>query len=187
MKDFFLFPKEPSKQKEAWLRSCVLHNESRLIRYVKSLVRDLEVSKDIVQESFLKLWQQDHVSLQGHETQWLFTTNRNRAVDYLRKKHRSAVSVEECALEIADTAPNAEEQMVSQDSEAVLAQLLKKLTPPQQEVLNLKFQEGLSYKEISAITGLTVNHVGVLIHNIVSQLKDNLKKAESKGGRYENR
>lgn len=186
MKDFFLFPKDPSKQKEAWLRSCIQHNESRLIRYVKSLVRDLEVSKDIVQESFLKLWQQDHVTLKGHETQWLFTTSRNRAYDFLRKKHRT-FSVEECALEVADSAPNAEEQMVNQSSEELLAQLLKKLTPPQQEVVNLKFQEGLSYKEISAITGLSVNHVGVLIHNIVTNLKEGLKKAESKGGRYENK
>jgi RNA polymerase sigma-70 factor (ECF subfamily) len=183
VKDFFLFSKQPSKQKEAWLRSCIQHNESSLIRYVKTLVRDLEVSKDIVQESFLKLWQQDHIKMLGHERQWLFTTSRNRAYDFLRSRHSKAYSVENCALEVADPAPNAEEQLLNISTEALLAQLLKKLTPAQQEVVNLKFQEGLSYKEISAITGLSVNHVGVLIHNIVTNLKESLKKAESKGGR----
>ena len=38
------------------------------------------------------------------------------------------------------------------------------LPASQQEVLRLKFQEGLSYPEIGAVTGLTANHVGVLVH-----------------------
>jgi RNA polymerase sigma-70 factor (ECF subfamily) len=38
------------------------------------------------------------------------------------------------------------------------------LPASQQEVLRLKLQEGLSYAEIGAVTGLTANHVGVLVH-----------------------
>ena len=52
----------------------------------------------------------------------------------------------------------------------VLAEL-EDLPPRQQEVINLKFQEGLSYKEISGITQLTVSHVGVLLHNGLKTLR----------------
>ncbi|MBY0554889.1 sigma-70 family RNA polymerase sigma factor [bacterium] len=187
MKDLLLFRKKPSADKEAWLRACIHQNESGLIRYVKSLVHNIEVSKDIVQDSFLKLWQQDHIKLKGHETPWLYTTSRNGSYDYLRSKKRKAISVDELVLEIPDDAPNSEQQLVNKSSEELLQDLLKKLSPAQQEVMNLKFQNGLSYKEISTITGHSVNHVGVLIHNIVTNLKEKMKVAELKGGRYENK
>jgi RNA polymerase sigma-70 factor (ECF subfamily) len=182
VKDLFLFRKPP-EGKDIWLRSCLQKNESGLIRYVKSLVHNLEISKDIVQDSFLKLWQQDHVKLNGHETQWLFTTSRNRAYDYLRKKNRIKVTSEELVLSIPDTSLNSEEKLLNQSSEDMLEKLLQLLSPAQREVINLKFQHGLSYKEISSITGHSVNHVGVLIHNIVSSLKEKMKAADLKGGR----
>ncbi len=186
MKNFLMFRKNPASLKEAWLRTCLHQNESKLIRYVKSLVHDLEHSKDIVQDAFMKLWQQDHETLKGRETQWLFTTSRNRAYDFLRKKHRKHISSDEVELEIPDPEATAEEKLVNQNPEQLLEKLLESLAPAQKEILVLKFQQGLSYKEISAITGHSVNHVGVLIHNSVTRLKEKLKSSESNGGRREN-
>jgi RNA polymerase sigma factor (sigma-70 family) len=175
VKNFLLFPKKAAPEKEVWFRHCLVQNESRLIRYVKSLVRNLEVSKDIVQDSFLKLWNQDYMALKGHEAQWLFTISRNQAYDYLRKKRRQQNVSDELVTEVADSSPNAEHQLTQLSSEEILSQLIKDLTPAQREVMELKFQQGLSYKEISAITGHSVNHVGVLIHNIVNNLKEKMR------------
>ncbi len=179
MKNFLSF-KKPDHQKDVWFRSCLHQNESKLIRYVKSLVHNLETSKDIVQDSFLKLWQQDHIPLKGRETPWLFTTSRNSAYDFLRRKHRKDISADEMELEVADPAGTAEEQLLNQNTEHYLERLLESLSPAQREVLNLKFQQGLSYKEISALTGHSVNHVGVLIHNTVTKLKEKIKLSETK-------
>ncbi len=55
-------------------------------------------------------------------------------------------------------------------------QALEDLSKNQQEVLRLKFQEGLSYKEISHITGHSVSHVGVLIHEAMMKLRENLSE-----------
>ena len=52
--------------------------------------------------------------------------------------------------------------------------LLATLPPRQQEVIRLKFQEGLSYKEIAGITQLTANHVGVIIHEGIKTLRARL-------------
>ena len=177
MKNFLMFRKNPASLKEAWLRTCLHQNESKLLRYVKSLVHDIEHSKDIVQDTFMKLWQQDYEALKGHETQWLFTTSRNRAYDFLRRKHRKHISSDEIELEIPDPAATAEEIMVKPNPEQLLEKLLESLAPAQKEILVLKFQLGLSYKEISAITGHSVNHVGVLIHNSVSKLKEKMGRS----------
>jgi len=49
--------------------------------------------------------------------------------------------------------------------------LLALLPPREREVVRLKFQQGLKYGEIAAVTGLSVSHVGVLIHEAMARLR----------------
>lgn len=56
----------------------------------------------------------------------------------------------------------------------VVIALLGTLNETQQEALRLKFQGGLSYKEIAAVMDITSNHVGVLIHNAIKALRERL-------------
>jgi RNA polymerase sigma-70 factor (ECF subfamily) len=166
----FFGRKKPANDPD-WLRNCLVQNESSLIRYVHHLTRDLELAKDVVQEGFLKLWQEDQQKLAGHEVPWLFTTCRNRAYDILKRKDRKNISADEIALDIPDSTLNAEQLLDQQDDEQRLKLLLEKLTPQQREVIHMKFEQDLSYKQISEITGMSTSHVGVLIHNVVSKLK----------------
>jgi DNA-binding CsgD family transcriptional regulator len=53
---------------------------------------------------------------------------------------------------------------------------METLPPRMREVVMLKFQAGLSYKEIADITKLTVNHVGVLLHTAMQKLRDELRE-----------
>ncbi len=177
-----IFGKFLRSKKETWLSQCLDQNEKALVRYVYSFLKDIEASRDIVQESFLKLWQQDQKELSGRETEWLFTVCRNRAYDYLRLKERKHISHSELQTDIPDTAISAEETIAAQTEEQAVQSLIESLSEQQKEVLHLKFEQGLSYKEISQITGMSVNHVGVFIHNTVKILKE---KAQQKG-RHEN-
>lgn len=182
-----IFGRLLKSKKEIWLRQCLEKNEKALVRYVYSLVKDIEAARDIVQESFLKLWQQDEKDLQNRETEWLFTVCRNRAYDYLRKKERKHISDSELNVDIPDEALSAEESLAAQGEEKQLESLLRNLSETQKEVLHLKFQQGLSYKEISKITGMSVNHVGVFIHNTVQSLKQKAQKETQQKGRHENK
>lgn len=168
-------------KKEIWLKDILSKNESSLIRYVQSLVKDSEVAQDIVQDSFLKLWEQEQNNLLGHETEWLFTVCRNKAYDVLRKKERKHINDSDLLLEIADTNPSAEQQIEDFEQTQRIEMLIQNLTDTQREVMKLKFQEDLSYKQISQITGMSVSHVGVFIHNLVTRLKENAEQ----GGRLE--
>ncbi len=59
-----------------------------------------------------------------------------------------------------------------------MLKLLGTLPASQQEVVRLKFQGGLSYREISQITNLSVTHVGVLIHTALNKLRSQLQTKE---------
>lgn len=68
-----------------------------------------------------------------------------------------------------DPAPN--ERIEQEEAKGFLLRIVATLPPRQQEVLQLKFQNDLSYQEISEITKLSVSHVGVLIHTALKTLR----------------
>ena len=58
-----------------------------------------------------------------------------------------------------------------QDSHARILQMMQALPENQQEVVRLKFQNGMSYKEIASVTELTVTNVGFLLHTAINTLR----------------
>ena len=66
------------------------------------------------------------------------------------------------------------------ESSSQLVRAMERLPGNQQEVLRLKFQQHLTYKEIARVTDLTVNHVGVLIHNGLKTLRIQLADVQVK-------
>ncbi len=68
---------------------------------------------------------------------------------------------EGAALEAADTA-------------AQLSRLITALPANQQEVLRLKFQESLGYRDIATITGLSVTNVGYLLHTALKTVRQRM-------------
>ena len=59
----------------------------------------------------------------------------------------------------------------NRDTHERVLHLMKGLPENQQEVVRLKFQNGLSYKEIATVTELTVSNVGYLLHTALQTLR----------------
>ena len=72
---------------------------------------------------------------------------------------------------VTTTEPRPGSGLEEAETHATVLRLIGKLTPNQQEVVRLKFQNGFSYKEISRITELSVGNVGFLIHTAVAKLR----------------
>lgn len=77
-------------------------------------------------------------------------------------------------IAVADTAPDVSEVAIGVEDREQLNHLVEKLTPRQQEVLRLRLQAGLSYREIAKVTGLTIGNVGFHLHAAVRNLRDSL-------------
>jgi RNA polymerase sigma-70 factor (ECF subfamily) len=78
------------------------------------------------------------------------------------------------ANDLAATGPGGTVALERQEAASQVIELLDTLPTNQQEVVRLKFQNSLSYKEISAITGLSVTNVGYLLHTAIQTLRGKL-------------
>jgi RNA polymerase sigma factor (sigma-70 family) len=100
---------------------------------------------------------------------------RNRALD-IRRKEGHVEPLDERALEAQPSnAPSPARLLERREDLDVVLRTLDTLPASQQEVLRLKFQGGLSYREIAEVTGLTVNHVGVLLHNGIKSIRERVR------------
>ena len=162
-----------TSDKGRWIRSAVEAYEGQLVRYAARITGDVERGRDVVQDAFLRLWREDRAKVDGHLAEWLYTVCRNRALDVKRKRMQS-LPVDQAAKQPSgepDQTIAAEER----DTAEHVRRLLETLPENQQEVLRLKFQAGLSYREISRVTELSVSNVGYLIHTAIRRLRDKLQ------------
>lgn len=155
-----------------WILDVVSRWESDLVRYARHLVGDVERARDVVQDTFLKLCQQDRGQLDGHLAEWLFTVCRNGALDVRRKEQRMTTMTLEAVQDSVSFDPPPEDVAEQHDESNHVLRLMTDLPKNQQEVLRLKFQNSLSYREISAITGLSETNVGFLIHVGIKRLRE---------------
>ena len=145
--------------------------ELPLLQYATRILGDRDRARDVVQETFVELQRSSRHQLDHAPAKWLFTVCRNRALNVCRKEKRMTYLDEEILekQESQGAAPN--ERMEREEASGFLLRIVATLPPRQQEVLQLKFQNDLSYQEISEITKLSVNHVGVLIHTALKTLR----------------
>jgi RNA polymerase sigma-70 factor (ECF subfamily) len=164
-----------------WLRSVVARYEGPLVRYAARITGDAERARDVVQDTFLRLCEQDRAELDGRLAQWLYTVCRRRALDVRRKEHRMQATIPE-RLDLTSDSRNGQADAAEQQEQhqAVLA-LLAGLPENQQEVVRLKFQSGLSYREISGVTGLSVSNVGYLLHVALKTVRQQLQINSTSG------
>jgi RNA polymerase sigma-70 factor (ECF subfamily) len=158
-----------------WVRAAVDRYASPLTRYAALITGDLEHARDVVQDTFVRLCAEKPGCVNSHLAQWLFTVCRNRALDVQRKESRmkplSEVEMDSQASSDPSPANHAEQRETACQVLGLLAQLPKN----QQEVVRLKFQNGMSYQEIGKITNLTVSNVGFLLHKAIKTIRQQLK------------
>ncbi|MBC8002105.1 MAG: sigma-70 family RNA polymerase sigma factor [Opitutaceae bacterium] len=161
--------------KSDWIRSALAQHEGSLLRYALSITGDPDRARDVVQDTFLRLWSEDPVRLNGCLVEWLFTVCRHRAIDVQRKENRMTALTDIDLETRASAEPDPAQAAEQSESTGAVLRLLDTLPPNQREVIRLKFQNGLSYQEISRVTSLTVTNVGFLLHTGLKTLRAKLQ------------
>jgi RNA polymerase sigma factor (sigma-70 family) len=159
-------------EREAFIEQALLDYESPLIGYASTILNDLYLARDVVQDTFIRLCRQDPDKVRDSLKSWLFTVCRNRALDILRKENRSQSLDDHEWKNVASPELQPDEQTDQQERLTQLTGYLSRLSTNQREVIVLKFQQGLSYQEIHLITGLTTSNIGVLIHTGLKRLRE---------------
>jgi len=161
---------------EEMVKQAVIDYESQLTAYAVTILHDYDRAKDVVQDTFIRLNKQEPEKMQAGLKSWLFTVCRNRSLDILRKEKRMN-ALEDDHLKILPAPESSPD--VSADLDERHRQIqgyLHRLTDNQRNVIILKFQQGLSYKEISTKTGLSSGNVGFLLHAGLKRLRELLPR-----------
>jgi len=156
-----------------WLRAILERHETALVRYAYRLTGDVEVARDVVQDTFLTLCRQGPGSIEDHVVPWLFRVCRNRALDVIKTRHPDS-PITEMEHRVPDEHDDPGDLLERKEKLSLVLDLLDTLPRNQRETIALKFQNGLSYKEISSVTGLSVTNVGFLIHTGLKTIKERL-------------
>ena len=162
---------EQREPESDWMRAIVDAHAADLTRYAASILGDAEAAKDAVQDTFIRLWKEPRDSFEKEIRPWLFHVCRNRALDFIRKGGRMKPLEESHRAETVADLPGPDSLAERQDSHTQVMGLLRTLPENQQEVVRLKFQNGMSYKEIATVTELSVSNVGFLLHTALNTLR----------------
>jgi RNA polymerase sigma-70 factor (ECF subfamily) len=144
-------------------------NQARIRRLCYGYLGQCGEVEDLFQEIMVNVWN----SLPGFRGEssastWLYRIAVNTALIYRRKRRRT-----EPLPELADPARGAQENLEDGERLAALRSAIYGL-PDQDRLIITLVLEGLSYKQVAEITGLTVNHVGVKISRIKRVLEAGL-------------
>jgi RNA polymerase sigma-70 factor (ECF subfamily) len=167
----------PPDDNDAFIRAALRDHERPLLRYATRLLSEPERARDVVQDTFTKLCRQPREQVDGHVAEWLFTVCRRGALDVLRKEGRMSRFEEGQAERLVAPDPAPAVQAEHDESWQRVVVLIDRLPHNQQEVVRLKFQEGFSYKEIAAITRLSIGNVGFLLHTALATLRREMTRA----------
>jgi len=144
---------------------CVDQYADGVYRFILKQIRDVEKARDIVQESFAKVWQKVEEVNSEKAKSYLYTTAYRTMIDQIRKEEKSQ------RLEPQHYSGIGVKNSYS-DLKEVLDEALEKLPPIQKSVLLLRDYEGYSYAEIGQITGLGEAQVKVYIFRARMSLKN---------------
>jgi len=142
-----------------------------VFRFVLKNAKDMEIAKDIVQETYTKMWVKvDTVSFEKAKS-YIFTTAYHTLIDYFRKNKRIVdfENVNEVNYSHSDNYSDVGE---------ILTSAIEKLPEKQRTVLMLRDYEGYSYNEIAEITDLNESQVKVYIYRARLFLKNYIGSIE---------
>lgn len=153
--------------------NCVNAYADAVYRFVLKNLRDEEASRDVVQESFEKMWTRAAGISYEKARSYLFTTAYHQMVDHIRKEKRMT------GLENEGESYSLSTQEQYSDLKEILDEAVRQLPDDQRSVLLLRDYEGYSYREIGEITGLSEAQVKVYIYRARMFLKNYIGKPEN--------
>src|ERR1700693_5208792 len=145
--------------------------EIPLLQYARRITGDREQARDVGQETFIRFQRNGALRREDEAATWLFTVCRNAALNVCRKERRMMYVDEEVIEARESEQPMPFDQLEQKEATGFLLQIVGTLPPRQQEVIQLKFQNDLSYQQIADIMKTTANNVGVLLHTALGALR----------------
>ncbi len=142
-----------------------------LVNFVNSHINNWEDSREIVQNTFMKIWRsKDKVEINTSIKAYLYQTTRNGMIDFIRSSKKNA-TIKETLLNEAQNRRE-EEKLDSFVIREEINKALAQLKPKNRQIFELSKMEGLTHKEIAAHLKISVRSVEDNINRATNLLKE---------------
>lgn len=146
------------------LSVLINRHQSKIYGFIYSKLSDRAIADDIFQDTFIKViktLKSNSYNEEGKFLPWVMRISHNLIIDYYRKNKKMPMFRETEDFSIfsimSDNVPNIESKMITSQVESDLRKLILELPEDQKEVLMMRMYQDLSFKEISELTGVSIN------------------------------
>lgn len=146
------------------LSTLITRHQSKIYGFIYSKIPDRDVCDDVFQDTFIKViktLKSNSYNEEGKFLPWVMRISHNLIIDHFRKNKRMPMlrETEEFSIFsiLKDEDLNIENKLIRNQIDLDLKKLIEKLPKDQREILQMRYFQDLSFKEISEETGVSIN------------------------------
>ena len=146
------------------LTILINRHQSKIYGFIYSKISDRDISNDIFQDTFIKViktLKSKSYNEEGKFLPWVMRIAHNLMIDHFRKAKKMPMFRETEEFSIfsimSDDSLTIENKIIQEQVEIDLKKLIEELPTDQKEVLVMRMYQDMSFKEISEITGVSIN------------------------------
>ena len=142
--------------------------DHRVLAFLVKTTSDYEAAQDLRQEVFLRVFRYEYAF-----TTWFFRIVRNVLSTWRSKESRRLrlMTSDDEDSKIVDLRPTPRDRASTSESVELLREAIDRLAPPEREVLLLRFDLGMSYREIAEIQEAPETTIKSRVYKLLTELK----------------
>lgn len=156
--EFFLFQRITQDDEEAF-REVVYSYSPKLMSCLFSITKSMHIAEEIVQEVFLRLWQNRKGIEVNNLGGWLYRVGSNLAYSYLKKEALNGRLISSLERKHRSFASEIDMQIDSKEYEKLFHKAISQLPDQQRKVCHMSLWEGMSRKEVADVLKISPNTV----------------------------
>lgn len=147
-----------------------------LCNFVNSYIKDWESSREIVQSTFMKIWEnKENIEVTSSVKSYLYQAVRNRMIDYIRANKRQDDLADVAGVdELEEKEELLDQQMIRRE----ILRSLDKLKPKMKKIFSLAKIEGLTYGEVASYLNISKRSVEDNVAKALVLLREDLRENE---------
>lgn len=171
------------EEKDYILEKMMIDYGNELVRLAFSYVKDVEIAKDMVQNSFIKCYKNmESFQYDAHIKTWLYRITINECKDYLKSWNYKMVQVKSFIHETAKSIiPSTEKTVIDKYNNEKIKDTIFSLPKIYREVVYLYYYNSLTTEDIAKVLGISVNTVKTRLRRAKQRLHLVIKEAELNG------
>lgn len=166
--------------REQGFRLLMQQYQRRVYGLVRKMVSDHDDADDIMQETFIKIWQGlEHYRGDAQLFTWIYRIASNECLSFIARKKRKGHVPLEAAPEAAETAAARGPGPSGEEVSLRLQQAVDLLPEKQKLVFHLRYFDELTYEQMAEITGTSEGALKASYHHAVRKIEDFINRSET--------